>query len=100
HNIKYQKYLEQELLKVSKNGKIIEIVDLLENEEARNKDKTDFSEALKTANFLLTEKTKILSGDSKIEEEARNLAYRFSSILAVLTMLSSFVFSLIYWMMK
>ena len=100
HNIKYQKYLEQELLAVSKNGKIIEIVELLENEEAKNKDKTDFSEALKTANFLLTEKAKILSGDSKIEEEARNLAYRFSSILAVLTMLSAFVFSLIYWMMK
>lgn len=100
HNIKYQKYLEQELLQISKNGKIIEIVDILENEEARSKDKTDFSEALKNANFLLTEKAKILSDDSKIEEEARELALRFSSILAVLTMLSAFVFSLIYWIIK
>ena len=100
HNIKYQKYLEQEVLQISKNGKIIEIVEILENEEARNRDKTDFSEALKNANFLLAEKAKILSGDSKIEEEARDLAYRFSSILAVLTMLSAFVFSIIYWVIK
>lgn len=100
HNIKYQKYLEQELLQISKNGKIIELVEILENDEARNRDRTDFSEALKTANFLLTEKAKILSGDSKIEEEARDLALRFSSILAVLTMLSAFIFSLIYWVIK
>lgn len=100
HNIKYQKYLEQELLQLSKNGKIIEIVDILENDEARSRDKSDFSEALKNANFLLTEKAKILSGDTKIEDEARDLALRFSSILAVLTMLSAFVFSLIYWVIK
>ncbi len=100
HNIKYQKYLEQELLQISKTGKIIEIVDILENEDARSRDKTDFSEALKTANFLLTEKAKILSGDSKIEDEARDLALRFSSILAVLTMLSAFIFSLIYWIVQ
>ena len=97
HNIKYQKYLEQELMKISKNGKIIEIVEILENEEARNKDRSDFSDALKITNFLLNEKAKILSGNSKIEEEARDLAFRFSSILAVLTMLSAFVFTLIYW---
>lgn len=100
HNIKYQKYLEQELLQISKNGKIIEIVEILENEEARIRDKSEFSEALKLTNLLLTEKNKILSGDSKIEEEARDLAKRFTSILAVLTMLSAFVFSLIYWMIK
>ena len=100
HNKKYQKYLEQEVLQISKNGKIIEIVDILDNEEARNRDKSDFSEALKNANFLLTEKAKILSGDSKIEDEARDLALRFSSILAVLTMLSAFIFSLIYWIIK
>lgn len=100
HNIKYQKYLEQELLQISKNGKIIEIVEILENEEARVRDKSEFSEALKLTNILLTEKNKILSGDSKIEEEARDLAKRFTSILAVLTMLSAFVFSLIYWIMK
>ena len=100
HNIKYQKYLEQELLKISKSGKIMDIVDILENEEARVKDKTDFTEALKTANFLITEKNKILSGDNRIDEEARDLALRFSSILSVLTMLSTFVFSIIYWMIK
>ena len=100
HNIKYQKYLEQELLHISKSGKIMEIVEILENEEARNRDKTDYSEALKLANFLLGEKAKILSGDNKIDEEARDLGLRFTSILAVLTMLSSFVFSLIYWIIK
>ena len=29
HNIKYQKYLEQELVKISKNGKIMEIIEIL-----------------------------------------------------------------------
>lgn len=100
HNIKYQKYLEQEVLKISKSGKIIDLVDILENEEARARDRNDFAEALKNVNFLIAEKTKILSGDSKIDDEARELALRFSSILSVLTMLSTFVFSLIYWMMK
>lgn len=100
HNIKYQKYLEQELFKISKTGKIINIVNILENEEAKNKDRADFAEALKNVNFLMTEKNKILSGDSKIDEEARNLALRFCSILSVLTMLSTLVFSLIYWMIK
>lgn len=100
HNIKYQKYLEQELFKISKTGKIIDIVNILENEEAKSKDRSDFAEALKNVNFLITEKNKILSGDSKIDEEARSLALRFCSILSVLTMLSTLVFSLIYWMIK
>lgn len=100
HNIKYQKYLEQELVKLSKSGKIIDLVDILENDDARDRDRSEFTEALKTVNFLVTEKNKILSGDAKIEEEARDLAMRFSSILSVLTMLSTFVFSLIYWMIK
>ncbi|MBQ9236195.1 MAG: protein kinase family protein [Alphaproteobacteria bacterium] len=100
HNIKYQKYLEQELLKISKSGKIMDIVDILENEEARMRDRADFTEALKTVNFLKAEKNKILSGDNRIDEEARDLALRFSSILSVLTMLSTFVFSIIYWMVK
>lgn len=100
HNIKYQKYLEQELIKLSKSGKIMDLVDILENEDARNRDRMDFTEAVKNVNFLLAEKNKILSGDAKIEEEARDLAFRFSSILSVLTMLSTFVFSLIYWMIK
>lgn len=100
HNIKYQKYLEKELLKVSKSGKIMDLVEILENDEARTRDHNDFTEALKTVNFLVAEKNKILSGDSKIDEEARELAMRFSSILSVLTMLSTFIFSLIYWMMK
>ena len=100
HNKKYQKYLEQELLKISKSGKIMDLVDILENEDARNRDRMDFTEAVKTVNFLIAEKNKILSGDTKIEEEARDLAFRFSSILSVLTMLSTFVFSLIYWMIK
>lgn len=100
HNLKYQKYLEQEVLKISKNGKIIEIVEIIENEEARDKDREEYSETLKLANSLITEKNKILSGSSKVEEEARELALRFTSILAVLTMLSSFVFSIIYWMIK
>ena len=78
----------------------MDLVDILENEEARTRDRNDFAEALKTVNFLIAEKNKILSGDSKIDDEARELALRFSSILSVLTMLSTFVFSLIYWMIK
>lgn len=100
HNLKYQKYLEQELVKTAKNGKIIDIYELLENEEAKNKDRNEYSEALKNINLLTSEKNRILSGDAKLDEEARDLAIRFASVLSVLTMLSSFVFSLIYWALK
>ena len=100
HNLKYQKYLEQELLKIAKNGKIIDIYEILENEEAKNKDRNDYSEALKNINLLTGEKNRILSGDTKLDEEAKDLAIRFASVLSVLTMLSSFVFSLIYWALK
>ncbi len=100
HNLKYQKYLEQELVKTAKNGKIIDIYELLENEEAKNKDRSEYSEALKNINILTNEKNRILSGDSKLDEEAKDLAIRFASVLSVLTMLSSFIFSLIYWALK
>ncbi len=100
HNLKYQKYLEQELVKIAKNGKIIDIYEILENDEAKNKDRNEYSEALKNINLLMNERNRILSGDARLDEEARDLALRFASVLSVLTMLSSFIFSLIYWAIK
>lgn len=100
HNLKYRKFLERELVKVSKNGKIIELYELLENDEAKQKDRTDYAEVLKKINILMTERSRILSGDSKLDDEARELALKFGAILSILTMLASFVGSIIYWVMK
>lgn len=100
HNIKYQKYLEHELVKIAKNGKIIELYNILENDEARQKDRSEYSDTLKKINLLMSERNRILSGSAKLDEEAKELALRFGAVLSVLTMLSSFVLSLLYWAFK
>ena len=100
HNVKYRRFLEREIVKISKNGKIIDLYEILENEEAKQKDKKDYAAALKNVNLLMTERSRIVSGDARLDEEAKDLAIKFSSILAILSMLTSFVFSVIYWVMK
>ena len=100
HNLKYQKYLEHELVKIAKSGKIIELCNILENDEARQKDRSDYSDALKKINLLMSERNRLLTGDAKLDDEARELALRFAVILSVLTMLSTFVLSLLYWALK
>lgn len=100
HNVKYQKYLEKELFKISKNGKLMEICDTLENEEARTKDKNDYAAAINEINYLLSEKSKLVVGGSKLDEEATKMAFKFASVLAILTMVMSFIFNLIYWVTK
>ncbi len=100
HNLKYQKFLERELLKINKNGKLHELCDILEDEEARNKDKANYAKAVSDINFLLAEKNKILNNSSKLDDDARNLAIRFTSILAIMVMLVSFLFNLIMWILQ
>lgn len=100
HNIKYQKYLERELLKVHKNGKLYEITEIVENEEARQKDNLDYAEALKNANLMISEKNNLINNTAKWNEEAKIVAMRFASILAVLTMIASFVLNLFFWILK
>lgn len=100
HNIKYQKFLERRITKVSKSGKLVEMYELLENDEAKQKDRTEYSEALKEINYLVTERNKITKGGVKIDEEARALSIRFASLIAILTMTLSFVLNLVYWIMK
>lgn len=99
-NVKYQKYLERELLKISKSGKLNEICEMLENDEARNKDKTDYAAAINEINYLLTEKSKLVGDGSKLDDEARGMAIKFASVLAILTMVMSFILNLTYWVMK
>ena len=94
HNIKYQKFLEKELLKTNKSGKLHEILDLLENEEARKKDNSEFNIARKTVSRLLNEKASLLSNDSKWEEAARDLAMKSACVIAVIVMIISFVVNL------
>ena len=48
----------------------------------------------------MSERNRLVSGDSKLDEAAKELALRFTSILSVLTMLSSFVLSILYWALK
>ena len=100
HNLKYRKFLERELVKISKTGKIIGLYEILDNDEAKRKDREEYSEALKKINILTAERNRILSGNDKVDEESKDLAIKFGSILAVLTMLSSFIFSTIYWALK
>ncbi len=100
HNLKYQKYLEHELIKTSKSGKIIDLYDVLENDKARQKDKEEYSSALKEISRLTSEKNKILSGSTKLDEESKELAWRFAAVLGTLSMITSFVFSLLHWIMQ
>lgn len=100
HNIKYRKFLEQETIKIAKSGKIIELYEILEDEEAKKKDRTEYSSVLKKVNVLVTERNRILQGGSKIDEESKELAIKFGTILSILTMLSSFVLSILYWILK
>ena len=100
HNIKYQKYLEREILKIHKNGKLYEITEIIENEEAKQKDNIDYANALKAANILISEKNNLQNNTNKWDDEAREVAMRFANILAVLTMISSFVLNLFFWILK
>lgn len=100
HNIKYQKFLERELLKINKSGKLYEICDILEDDEARQKDKTNYSKAVSDINFLLAEKNKLINNSYKLNEEAHGLAIKFATVLSVLIMLASFLFNLIMWVLK
>lgn len=100
HNLRYQKYLERELLKVHKNGKLYEITDIIENEEARQKDNLDYANALKDANLLISEKNNLVNNSAKWDEEAKLVAMRFASVLAVLSMITSFVLNLFFWILK
>ena len=100
HNLKYQKFLERELLKINKNGKLHELCDILEDEEARNKDKANYTKAVSDINFLLAEKNKLINNSSKLDDDASTLAIRFTSLLAVMVMLASFLFYLIMWVLQ
>ena len=94
HNLKYQKFLEKELIKVNKSGKLHEMLDLLENEEARKKDNTEYNIARKTVKKLLNERNILINNDGKWEEAAKDLAMKSACFIAVLVMIISFVINL------
>ena len=100
HNIKYQKYLERELIKINKNGKLYEIFDVLENSDARIRDAKDYNKVVAEVNNLLTEKNKILSSSNKLDDEAKHISMKAASALAVLTMVASFVLNIIHMVLK
>ena len=86
--------MEKEVHKVNKSGKLHELQELLESEEARKKDNSDYNIARKTATHLLAEKSMLLNNDNKWEEAARDMALRGSCLLAVIVMIVSFVINL------
>ena len=94
HNVKYQKFLEKEVHKVNKSGKLHELQELLESEEARKKDNSEYNVARKTATHLMAEKNMLISNDNKWEEAARDIALRGACLLAVIVMIISFVVNL------
>ena len=100
HNIKYQKYLEHEILRFAKDGRLIDIYNILENEDARNNDMRQYVQAIKETNNLIAIKTKLLSNNSKIAEETRETALHFATIASVLVMTFSLIINLVNWIIK
>ncbi len=100
HNLKVQKKIEKNLVKVSKSGKLIEIYQALEDQETKEKDIDMYKKTKKEILSLIYEKNKILTQSNKIIEEAKSNALKFTSILAVMTMVASFTFNLIEWITK
>ena len=97
HNLKIQKKLEKDLAKVARSGKIIEICQVLENPEVKEQDIEMYRKVKKEIISLLSEKNRILTQSNRIIEEAKEDAVKFSSILAVMTMIASFTFNLMKW---
>ena len=97
HNLKIQKKIEKDLVKVSKSGKIIEIYQALEDEETKKEDLELYQKVKKEIIALISEKNKILTQSNKLIDEARENALKFTGILAVMTMIVSFTYNLIQW---
>lgn len=100
HNIKYQKLLEREIIKAAKNGRLADIYNVLENQEAKDNDKRQYAQALADINLLLAAKSGILTHGVQQDEEAHELSLKFASVLAVGVMIASFALNLIYWVLK
>lgn len=95
HNLKYQKYLEHELVKTARTGKIIDLYTMLEDDDARRKDNDNYTKAAKEAYALNRERNRLLNERGKIEEEYRELALRFTALLGIIAMVAAFVSNLI-----
>ncbi len=97
HNLKIQKDIKKDLAKISKSGKIIEIFQVLEDAEIKEKDNNMYKKIQKEIILLLAEKNKLTTQSNRIIDEAKENAIKFASILAVMTMIASFTFNLIQW---
>ena len=100
HNLKYQKYLEHEIIRFAKDGRLIDIYNILENEDARNNDMRQFVQAVKETNSLISLKTKLLNNNSKIQEETRETALHFATMASVLIMTFSLIINLVNWIIE
>ena len=100
HNIKYQKYLEHEMVKISRTGRIIDLYNMLENEETRQKDNQDYAKAFKEAGALTLERNHLLNDQKKLEEDYRDLALRATSLISILVMIAAFASNLIKWIIQ
>lgn len=100
HNVKYQKYLEHEIVRYAKDGRLMDVYGILENEEAHNNDLRQYVLAVKETNGLIALKTRLLNDSGKIEEETRETALRFGTVIAVLVMTFSLIINLINWIVK
>ena len=99
-NLKYQKFLEREVIKVAKSGKLIEIHRVLEDPEAKENDKKQYNRAVTEINMLLSAKSRILTRGTRQDEEAREVALKFAVILAIFVMIASFVINLVSWILN
>ena len=97
HNLRLQKALEKEILKLSKSGKIADIHNLLEDETLKKEDTDNYKKAIKDVKTLIIEKHKILTNKDKLNDDTKDIAIRFAALIAILTMIISFIFNLIHW---
>ncbi len=100
HNLKYQKYLEHEIIRFAKDGRLIDIYNILENEDARNNDMRQYVQAVKETNSLISLKTKLLNNSGKIAEETRESALHFATMASVLIMTFSLIINLVNWIIE
>lgn len=100
HNHKYQKYLEHEIIRFAKEGRLMEIYNTLENEEARNNDMRQYVQAVKETNSLIALKTKLLNNSSKLADETKETALHFATMASVLVMTFSLIINLINWIVE
>lgn len=97
HNLQLQKTMEKEVIKVAKSGKLQNILDIIEDKELMQKDNAAYNKIIEEAIVLNAEKNRIINSTTQDEEMAQSVSIKLAMILGFITIIISFITSLIYW---